>query len=248
VSKDKAAVAESNDDDAEDVTHRQATQGARSGAKGPPPATAQRESDKGVLPSKARGGSSSPENSKDDEFYAFSDLGTLNHLPGSVGFIFARQAERERRAGLDVAAQVWATTKQLLGEDTLTYKLSAALAASKQRAYLVMMKGDQFFTLIHHLSMLDVELRPRDPIIGKLVAFEAEVMYEGLPPRLVVLDAPPRDLFTVLRPQMGAPSTVYGAYARAGPDDKKFLGVRHRGDEGGDDPVATTRLIPIPIT
>ena len=79
-----------------------------------------------------------------------------------MGFIFARQAERERRAGLDVAAQVWATTKQLLGDNTTAKKLTAALAALKQRAYLVVMKGDRFFTLIHHLTLLDVELRPRD--------------------------------------------------------------------------------------
>jgi hypothetical protein len=38
--------------------------------------------------------------------------------------------------------------------------------------------------------MLDVELRPRDPIIGKLVAFEAEVIHDGFPPCLVVLDTP----------------------------------------------------------
>ena len=247
VSEDEAAAPESDDEGVEGGTYRQATHYARGGAKGPPPATVRREPGEGVLPPAARNEPSSPEYSEDDEFYAFADLGTLNHLPGSVGFIFARQAERERLAGLDVAAQVWATTKQLLGEGTSTQKLSAALAASKQRAYLVVMKGDRFFTLIHHLSMLDVELRPQDPIIGKLVAFESEVIHGEFPPRLVVLEEPPRDLFTVMRPQMGARDTINKAYMRAGPGDKKFLGVRRRGDEGGDDPVATTRLIPIPM-
>jgi hypothetical protein len=31
-----------------------------------------------------------------DEWHAFSDLGRLNLHPGSVAYIFARQAERER--------------------------------------------------------------------------------------------------------------------------------------------------------
>jgi hypothetical protein len=78
------------------------------------------------------------------------------------------------------------------------------------------MKGDQFFTLIHHLTLLDVELRPRDPIRGKLVAFEADMIDGSTPPRLVVLDGPARDLFTVLRPQVMATRKVEGAYARAG--------------------------------
>ncbi len=55
-------------------------------------------------------------------------------------------------------------TKQLLGESSKAQKLAAALAASRERAYLVVMKGDRFFTLIHHLTLMDVELRPRDPI------------------------------------------------------------------------------------
>ena len=72
--------------------------------------------------------------------------------------------------------------KQLLGEDPTADKLSAALAASMRRAYLVVMKEDRYFTLIHHLTMLDVELRPQDPIKGRLVAFEADVLYDVFPP------------------------------------------------------------------
>jgi hypothetical protein len=137
--------------------------------------------------------------------------------------------------------------KQLLGEDPTADKLSAALAASMRRAYLVVMKEDRYFTLIHHLTMLDVELRPQDPIKGRLVAFEADVLYDVFPPRLVVLDARPRDMFKVLRPVLGSLNTVNGAYAQAGPGDRKFLGVRLPEDGGGDNPAATTRLIPIPM-
>ena len=162
VSEDDAAAEESDDDNLED---------ARSGSKVPPPATAQREL-------------SSPDNSEDDEYYFFADLGRLMLEPASVASIFARHAERERRAGLDVAAQVWATTKQLVGEAPPGDKLSAALAAANRRAYLVVMRGDRYFTLIHHLTILDVELRPREPIQGRLVAFEADVLYDGFPPRL----------------------------------------------------------------
>jgi hypothetical protein len=99
VSEDEAAADDSDDEHVEDVTP--AARNARSGAKGPPPA--QREL-------------SSPDNSEDDEYYTFADLGRLNLDPVSVAHIFARQAERERRAGsragLDVAAEVWATTKR----------------------------------------------------------------------------------------------------------------------------------------
>lgn len=48
----------------------------------------------------------SPKTSEDEEWHAFLALGKLNLHPGSVGSIFADQAEREQRAGLDVAAQV----------------------------------------------------------------------------------------------------------------------------------------------
>ena len=139
---------DSDDDGVKDVTPGLASPSVKGGAEG-------------ALLSKARDTPGSPETSEDEEWHAFSALGGLNLHPGSVGSIFADQAERERRAGLDVAAQVWATTKQLLGEDPTAYKLLAALAASKRQTYLVVMKGDQFFTLVHHLTMLDVELRPR---------------------------------------------------------------------------------------
>jgi hypothetical protein len=69
---------------------------------------------------------------------------------------------------------------------------------------LVVMKGDRFFTLIHHLTIMDVELRPRDPIKGKLVAFEADMREDNNPPWLVVFDGPPGDLFGVLRPNLGS--------------------------------------------
>ena len=109
------------------------------------------------------------------------------------------------------------------------------------------MKEDQYFTLIHHLTTLDAELRPRDPIKGRLVTFEADVLYDGFPPRLVVLDAPPRNLFEVLRPLLGSRNTVNSAYQQRGPNDRRFLGVRLPEDGGGNNPSATTRLIPIPM-
>ena len=46
---------------------------------------------------------------------------------------------------------------------------------------------------------------------------------------------------------MGAQSTVNGTYARVGPGDRKFLGVHRPVEGGGDNPTATTRLIPIPM-
>jgi hypothetical protein len=109
VSEDEGPAEESDDDSVDNVTPRQASQTARGGAPGPPPAAAQREP-------------SSPENSEDDEGHALTDLGVLNHDPVSVGFLFTQQAGRERRAGLDVASQVWATTRHLLGGSTTASK------------------------------------------------------------------------------------------------------------------------------
>ena len=53
-------------------------------------------------------------------------------------------------------------------------------------------------------TLMDVELHPRDPIRGKLVAFEANMREDNNPPWLVVFDGPPGDLFSVLCPKLGS--------------------------------------------
>ena len=118
------------------------------------------------------------DNGDDDDMDA---LGSLNHDPLSVGSIFSRRAAAERLSGLDVAARVWSTTTQLLGDSPAAHKLAWATAASNDRAYLVVMGANTSFTLVHHFTIMDVELRPRDPILGRLVAFEAD-MRDGAPP------------------------------------------------------------------
>ncbi len=87
----------------------------------------------------------------------------------------------ERLAGLDIATNVWNTTKQLLGDSSAAQKLAWARATSKEWAYLLVMGGNKYFTLIHHLTIMDVELRPKDPIKGQLVAFEAKMRDDGAP-------------------------------------------------------------------
>jgi hypothetical protein len=94
---------------------------------------------------------------------------------------------------------------------------------------------------------MDVELRPKDPIKGKLVAFEAKMRDDGAPPRLVVFGGPAKDLFRLLHPQLGSQCTADAAYARGGPSDKQFLGVRAPSDSPADRPAVTTCLIPIPM-
>jgi hypothetical protein len=174
-------------------------------------------------------------------------LGSLNHEPHSVGSIFTRRAADEQLAGLDVAARVSNTTKQLLGDSPAAQKLAWATAASKERAYLVVMGANKYFTLIHHLTIMDVELRPRDPIKGQLVSFEAEMREYGAPPRLVVFDGPATDLFQLLRPQLGSQRAADAAHTWGGRSDKHFLGVRAPSDPPADWPALTTRLIPIPM-
>jgi hypothetical protein len=174
-------------------------------------------------------------------------LGNLTRDPLLVGLIFTRQAEDERFAGLNVAAKVWETTKQLLGDSSAAQKLAWAMAASKERAYLVVMWGDWYFTLIHHLTIMDAELRPKDPVKGKLVAFEAETRDQGAPPWLMVFDGPTKDLFEVLRPQIGSQRMADTTNARVGPGDKRFLGIRAPIGASADRSVVMTCLIPIPM-
>jgi hypothetical protein len=112
--------------------------------------------------------------------------------PQLVCSVFARRAADKQMAGLDIAERVWATTKQLLGDYPTAQKLAWATATSKERAYLVVMGGSKNFTLIHHLTVLNVELRPKDPILGRVVAFETEMQDDGAPPRLLCLTGRPQ--------------------------------------------------------
>jgi hypothetical protein len=63
----------------------------------------------------------------------------------------------------------------------------------------------------------------------------------------VVFGGPAKDLFRLLHPQLGSQRAVDAAYARGGPSDKRFLGVRAPSDPPADWPAVTTRLIPIPM-
>ncbi len=109
-----------------------------------------------------------------------------------MGLIFACRAADEQLAGLDVTANVWNTTKQLLGDSSAAQKLAWATAASKEQAYLVVIGGNKCFTLIHHLTIMDVELHPKDPIKGQLVEFEAKMRDDSAPPGWWYLVGPPR--------------------------------------------------------
>jgi hypothetical protein len=75
-------------------------------------------------------------------------LGDLMRDPQSVCSVFSRRAADERMAGLDLAERVWATTRQLLGGYPAAQKLAWAVAASKERAYLVVMRESKYFTLV----------------------------------------------------------------------------------------------------
>ena len=161
-------------------------------------------------------------NDSDDDLDA---LGDLMRDPQSVCSVFAHRAADEQMVGLDLAERVWTTTRQILGDYPAAQKLAWATAASKERAYLVVMGGSKYFTLIHHLTVLNVELRPKDPVLGRVVAFEAEMRDDGAPPRLVLFEGPATDLFRVIRPRLGSRSTADNIYDRPGPNDTSFIGV-----------------------
>jgi hypothetical protein len=172
VSDDKGGVEEDDDSSAESVT-------PQLNPKPQPLASAKGET----------GSNDGLYNDDEDDMEA---LGSLNRDPHLVGLIFARRAADERLAGLDVAANVWSTTKQLLGDSSAAQKLAWATATSKERAYLMVMGGNKYFTLIHHLTIMDVELRPKDPIKGQLVAFEAKMRDDDAPPGRWYSVGPPR--------------------------------------------------------
>ncbi len=63
----------------------------------------------------------------------------------------------------------------------------------------------------------------------------------------MVFGGPAKDLFRLLRPQLGSQRAADAAYARGGPSDKWFLSVRAPSDPPADRPAVTTHLIPIPM-
>ncbi len=196
VSNDEGGVEEDNDSSAESVT-------PQLNPKPQPLAI-------------AKGETGSNDGSYDNDDNDMEALGSLNCNPHLVGLIFARCAADKQLAGLDVAANVWNTTKQLLGDSSAAQKLVWATAASKEQAYLVVMGGNKYFTLIHHLTIMDVELCTKDPIKEQLVVFEAKMRDDGAPPRLVVFGEPAKDLSRLLCPQLGFQCAADAAYARGG--------------------------------
>jgi hypothetical protein len=110
VSDDEGGVHGDDDDSAKSVTLRPT-------AKSQPPASVENVTSGQPLAS-TRSTTGGNDESEDDENYTMEALGNLTHDPLSVGSIFTRQAEDERFAGLDVAAKVWETTKQLLGDSS----------------------------------------------------------------------------------------------------------------------------------
>ena len=98
-------------------------------------------------------------NDNDDDLDA---LGDLMRDPQLVCSVFARRAADERMAGLDLAKRVWATTRQLLGDYQADQKLAWATAASKERAYLVVMGGSKYTTSPFSMS----NCTPRTPSLG----------------------------------------------------------------------------------
>ncbi len=61
----------------------------------------------------------------------------------------------------------------------------------------------------------------------------------------MVFGGPAKDLFRLLRPQLGSQRAANAAYARGGASDKRFLGVRAPSDSPADWLAVTTCLIPI---
>jgi len=95
---------------------------------------------------------------------------------GTVASVFACTVTHARLAENPFGAEAIAAMAAIFkGNDTPdTSAVAAALepSAASTWAYLVVMNDDVGFSVLHHLQRMDREIRPGDPIIDHIVAFE----------------------------------------------------------------------------
>ncbi len=109
------------------------------------------------------------------------------------------------------------------------------------------MNDDMGFTLLHHLQQLKCKLRPGDPIINRVVAFEGGIWPQGPTPNVVVFDEAKDTMFrSLFLPLVHLPETLHRYSARAnGNDQNNTFVINPAVTERVTGPV--TRVIPIPM-
>ncbi len=130
------------------------------------------------------------------------EIDSLEHRmysEGTVALVFAHTVTQAWLAGQPFGDNVVSSMAALFegSENPNPCAVAAALEpdAANARAYLIVMNGKVGFTLLHHLQQVDQEIRPRDPIATKIVAFEGNIRLHGPTPNVVVFNKAKDTLF-----------------------------------------------------
>jgi hypothetical protein len=170
---------------------------------------------------------------------------------GTVASVFARTVTHAKLAGNPFGAEATDAMASIFkGNDNPdTSAVAAALApsAASTRAYLVVMNDDVGFSVLHHLQRMDREIRPGDPIIDHIVAFEGDIRPQGPTPNVVVFTEAEDTLFKRFHLPTARLAETHARYrSRADGNDQlptfvvdPSITTRVTG--------AVTRLIPIPL-
>ncbi len=100
------------------------------------------------------------------------------YTTGTVASVFARtitQSQLTKKIGAEVLA---AMEDIFQGNENLDPgAVTKALQPDTARArdYLAVVNLEVGFTLLHHLQRMDQEIRPGDPIVNRIVAFEGDI-------------------------------------------------------------------------
>ena len=117
-------------------------------------------------------------------------LERCRYSKGTVASVFAQTEARRTDQGFATKAMASLASIFEGSKNPDPGAVVAALEteAANSQAYLVIMNDDVGFTLLHHLQRLKCELRPGDPIINRVVAFEGDIWPQGPTPNVVVFN------------------------------------------------------------
>jgi hypothetical protein len=168
---------------------------------------------------------------------------------GTVALVFAQAEARRTNQGFATKAMASLASIFEGSENPDPGAVAAALEteASNSQAYLVLMNDNVGFTLLHHLQRLKCEIRPGDPIINRVVAFEGDIWPQGPTPNVVVFDEVKDIMFRRLfLPPVRLPETLHQYSVRVnGNNQNNTFVVDPAVTERVTGPV--TQVIPIPM-
>ena len=145
---------------------------------------------------------------------------------GTIALVFAQAEARRTDQGFATKAMASLPSIFERSENPDPGAVAAALEteAANSRAYLVVMNDNVGFTLLHHLQRLKCEIRPGDPIIKRVVAFEGDIRPQGPTPNVVVFDEVKNTMFWHLfLPQVRLQETLHRYSSGANGNDQNNM-------------------------